>query len=163
MWTIIIPLAAGYLLSALRPGRAARLPVSTMINISLVLLLLVMGARIGADPEVIGEIGRIGLQGLVFALATVAGSIIPLLALQRWLKPKAGGNGVEAVAKGGGTAWSLTLLLAGSVLAGVIIGLLLLPENLLPALIQATTWVLGLLLLGIGLDLGRSTRAFIGL
>lgn len=164
MWTIVIPLAVGYILSFFKPRLAALLPVGAIINVSLILLLVVMGARIGADPAVIGDIVRIGAQGFVFAMVTVVGSMIPLVPLQLWLKPAAGESpGGKEVSTRRGAAWGMTLALSGSVLVGVLVGLLLLPPSYLPLLTRLTTWLLGLLLLGIGLDLGRSTRAFRGL
>ena len=67
MWMIIIPLLAGCVLSYKWPSLASRLPVAAITNISLILLLMVMGARIGADPEVVSQIASLGIQAFVLA------------------------------------------------------------------------------------------------
>jgi len=165
MWLIIVPLIGGYIFSARKPALAARLPVAIITNISLVLLLLVMGARIGADSEVVGQIVSLGIQAFVLAWATVIGSILVLYLLQlrltRGLVMK-GEDSPDFVSSAGG-GYGLTLMLLGSVLAGILLGLLMIPESVLPTLTRLTTWILGLLLLGIGLDLGSSTKAFANL
>lgn len=163
MWMIIIPLVGGYLLSLLKPGFVARLPVALITNISLVLLLIVMGARIGADSQVVSQILSLGVQALVLAVAAVLGSVLALYLLQFLLPGVRERNGTSqrpAAENPGGGGYGLTLMLLGAVLAGIFLGLVLLPETVLPALTSLTTWILGLLLLGIGLDLGGSTRAF---
>lgn len=163
MWMIIIPLLAGCVLSYKWPSFASRLPVAAITNISLILLLMVMGARIGADPEVVSQIASLGIQAFVLAWATVIGSTLVLYLLQfglaRELAVKGADEDGEAVPTAGGS-YGLTLMLLGSVLFGIILGLSFLPASALPLLADLTTWILGLLLLGIGLDLGGSTKAF---
>lgn len=161
MWMIIIPLVGGYILAAWKPTLVARLPVGAITNISLVLLLTVMGARIGADSQVVSRISMLGVQAFVLAWATVLGSTLILYLLQYCLGAPAAGSD-EARPEGGG-GWGLTLTLLGSVLAGVLLGFFLLPESLLTLLADLTAWILGLLLLGIGLDLGGAAKAFAGL
>ena len=165
MWAIIIPLVGGYALSAKRPNIVARLPVAAISNISLVLLLMVMGTRIGADSEVIGQFASIGVQAFILAWATVIGSTLILYLLQfkltRGLVSEKSGEGPAD--KSGSTGYGLTLMLLGSVISGVALGLTVVPESVLPLLTEITTWVLGLLLLAIGLDLGQSTKAFANL
>lgn len=160
MWMIIIPLFGGYLLSLWKPGLVARLPVAGLTNLSMILLLMVMGARLGADPQVVGQIGSLGVQAFAMAVATVLGSTL-LLYLVQFLLPRRGGFAMGEVEEvGGASGHGLTLMLVAAVLAGIALGLFLLPQSLLPHLNAATTWILGLLLLAVGLDLGGSSRAF---
>lgn len=161
MWMIIIPLVLGYILAAWKPALAARLPVGAITNISLVLLLTVMGARIGADSQVVSQVSMLGVQAFVLAWATVLGSTLILYLLQFCLGSPVAASDEPGPINGGGRG--LTLMLLGSVLAGVLLGLFLLPESLLPQLSSLTAWILGLLLLGIGLDLGGAARVFAGL
>lgn len=159
MWMIIIPLAGGYALSMWRPGIVAKLPVSAITNVSLVMLLVVMGARIGGNPEVVSDLASLGVQAFILALAAVVGSIVILFLLQLILgvQAQASSNSPRAEA---GAGSKLTVMLLGSVAAGGLIGLYLLPESILPVIEELTAWILGLLLLGIGLDLGRSAKVF---
>ncbi|MTI95254.1 MAG: lysine exporter LysO family protein [Firmicutes bacterium] len=161
MWTIIIPLIAGYVLAAKKPALVARLPVNILTNISLVLLLTVMGARIGADSEVVGQITRIGLQAFVLAWATVIGSVLILYLLQFWLRRRLqvepGDSQPESAT---GSSYGLTIMLLCSVALGIGLGILVIPETVLPVLTTLTTWVLSLLLLAIGLDLGLAAGVF---
>jgi uncharacterized membrane protein YbjE (DUF340 family) len=160
LWMIIIPLFGGYLLSLWKPGLVARLPVAGLTNLSMILLLMVMGARLGADPQVVGQIGSLGVQAFAMAVATVLGSTL-LLYLVQFLLPRRGGFAMGEVEEvGGASGHGLTLMLVAAVLAGIALGLFLLPQSLLPHLNAATTWILGLLLLAVGLDLGGSSRAF---
>jgi len=161
MWLIILPLLGGCVFSMRKPALAAKLPVVGITNLSLVLLLMVMGARIGADPQVVEQMASLGLQAIVLAGATVLGSTLLLFPLQRGLgKKMAVHQGEDGERVSGVQGHGLTLLLLGSVLVGIALGLLLFPPGVLPLLTELTTWTLGLLLLGVGLDLGASTRAF---
>lgn len=160
MWPIIIPLVGGYIFSVKKAKLAARLPIAAITNVSLVLLLLVMGARIGADSEVIIQIVSLGFQAFLFAWATVIGSVAVLWIFQFWLKNLVTSSDAEVEVAGGNGGF--TLMLLASVLGGIGLGFLL-PEAVLPLLAEATTWVLGLLLLGIGLDLGLSAQVFANL
>ncbi len=158
MWIIVIPLMAGYLVAWRKPGTVSKLPLDGMTILSLSLLLLAMGGRIGNDPQVMSQLLQIGLLGLVMALAAVVGSILPVMALQlgcrRAPEPQLNSGPLPK-----GSGWQLTLILLGSVSAGLAMGLVL-PVNWVSGFSSATTWLLGLLLLFIGLDLGRSANIF---
>lgn len=59
--------------------------------VALLILLGVMGVRIGADQEVLSSIEVIGLRGLVFALVTIAFSVAPVYIYSRYfMKGRAG-------------------------------------------------------------------------
>ncbi len=159
LWIIIIPLVAGYLLAWFKPGAVSRLPLDGMTIFSLSLLLLAMGARIGNDSEIVSQLFQIGVLGLVFALAAVVGSILPIILLQLWFRRRVPRPEVNSSQLPQGSGWQLTVILLGSVSAGLAIGLLV-PVNWVSGLAEATTWLLGLLLLFIGLDLGRAANVF---
>ncbi len=189
MWTIVLPLIGGYIFAFKKPGAVSKIPVDFLINVSLVLLLTVMGGRIGADPEVIGQLGTLGIQAFVVALMTILGSVAVLSILQfclightkgenSYLRDSGDPNNsddpgdlnkdVEAPTEAKGnpaskSEYHLTAMLLLSVLAGIILGIFVLPEAVLPTLTSLTTWILGLLLLGVGLDLGGSTQIFANL
>lgn len=160
MWMIIIPLVGGYILAAKKPDWAAKLPVAAISNASLILLLMVMGARLGADPQVVSQLGSLGGQALFMAAATVLGSILVLFFLG-FMLPKfrvEGGEGRRQQTQGP-AGIKLTLILLSAVVAGFILGLTV-AKGMLPILTEASVWVLGLLLLGVGLDLGGASRVF---
>ena len=50
-------------------------------------LLLLLGLKIGNNTELMRELPRIGLQGLLFTLAGTLGSLLALRLLWRWLGP----------------------------------------------------------------------------
>jgi uncharacterized membrane protein YbjE (DUF340 family) len=163
MWMIIIPLVGGYILAAKRPDWAEKLPVAALSNVSLILLLMVMGARLGADSQVVSQLGSLGGRALFMAGATVLGSIFVLcllgLALPKF-RIEAEENSRQ-LAKGP-AGYRLTLILLGAVVAGFVLGLTV-AKGMLPILTDAATWVLGLLLLGVGLDLGGASQVFASL
>ena len=163
MWMIIIPLVGGYILAAKRPDWAAKLPVAALSNVSLILLLMVMGARLGADSQVVSQLGSLGGRALFMAGATVLGSIFVLcllgLALPKF-RIEAEENSRQ-LAKGP-AGYRLTLILLGAVVAGFVLGLTV-AKGMLPILTDAATWLLGLLLLGVGLDLGGASQVFASL
>ncbi|MDD2281960.1 MAG: lysine exporter LysO family protein [Eubacteriales bacterium] len=163
MWMIIIPLVGGYILAAKRPDWAAKLPVAALSNVSLILLLMVMGARLGADSQVVSQLGSLGGRALFMAGATVLGSIF-VLCLLGLVLPKFRIEAEEnnrQLAKGP-AGYRLTLILLGAVVAGFVLGLTV-AKGMLPILTEAATWVLGLLLLGVGLDLGGASQVFASL
>lgn len=161
MWIIIIPLVVGYFSGAKKPQWAARLPVAAISNVSMFLLLIVMGARLGADPHVVDQLGTLGVQALLMAVATVFGSILAVLALGFLLpKPMEGKEGTEQAQGPGG--YKLTIAMVLAVLTGFALGLTV-AKGMLPFLTNAATWLLGLLLLGVGLDLGLASSVFTSL
>ena len=50
-------------------------------------LLFLLGLKIGNNAELMCELPRIGLQGLMFTLAGTLGSLLALRLLWRWLGP----------------------------------------------------------------------------
>lgn len=86
MLTVILSLAAGgiagYLNLFKNAGRYLAGPVSTA---GVALLLFFMGAKIGADREIMNNLGIMGLEALVYAAAAIAGSLLVVWLGQRLL------------------------------------------------------------------------------
>lgn len=160
MWLIVIPLFGGYFLSFWKPKLVALFPVAGLTHLSMVLLLMVMGARLGANPQVVGQVGSLGVQAVVMAVATVVGSTLLLYFIQHLLPRQENLTQEDGVETGTTSGYRLTLILVASVLVGSILGLLVIPQSWLHILDTSTTWILGLLLLAVGLDLGSSSKAF---
>ncbi len=56
------------------------------------LTLFSMGASVGSSPTFLEDLRTAGLQAVVFALATIGGSVLVVWLLSRFLKGKAGGQ-----------------------------------------------------------------------
>jgi|GEM_PF-1511317 uncharacterized membrane protein YbjE (DUF340 family) len=83
MWAFFASLAAGLLIGYSIPLSAGFVRwAGKGTTIGLVLLLLTMGAKIGMDPDIFGNLQRIGLQAGILAVAAVAGSIVALRILE---------------------------------------------------------------------------------
>ncbi len=184
MGAIVLPLIAGFLLSYHRVKAIQRLPYSTVTDVSLLFLLFVMGARIGGDAEVVKQAAQIGQVATVLALVCVAASILVVFVLERTVLSKYSDSSVSGMAdlptddssdgvvsdsgvtapesqpdsREGSAHNSLTVRLLGAVAAGIVIGLLLVHPIHLDILSRITTWILGLLLFGVGLELGESGK-----
>lgn len=63
--------------------KASMVSVHRFIFITMIILLLFLGAEVGSDPDTLGKIYQLGLQSLVIAVFSVAGSILFL-----WLMSK---------------------------------------------------------------------------
>lgn len=73
----IIALALGLLIAYVFKGlRAHEKTLDKFITAALYVLLVFMGIKIGADDNIFGALGTIGLKSLLIAVCVVAGSII---------------------------------------------------------------------------------------
>ena len=56
------------------------------------MLLFCLGVEVGMNPQVIGQIGNLGIEALALCLAGMAGSIALAWALWRLVQRKKGGQ-----------------------------------------------------------------------
>ena len=85
--------AAGYVFAARIVKHKEKLAAASMIQIWAILLLVFsMGARMGANEEIIKNLNRIGLQAFLMAVAAVAASIAAVSGARRLLKLDAVGR-----------------------------------------------------------------------
>jgi len=161
--TIAAAVGAGVLLSRV-PG-LGRLSSSRALAAARMALLCpmvgAMGFRIGRTPQVIQAAGTLGLASLLFAAATMAGTLAVLAAVfAARVRGRRGAGGAgpaaaTAAAKGSTGAWRDAALLLGMLLAGFLVGRMvpIFPgangEKLVTALLYA-------LLVAIGFGLGGS-------
>ncbi len=135
-----------------------------VVHFGLLLLISAMGARIGADPEVIADLGRIGLQSFGLALGGITGSVICLYIFSYYVEilreqPDRYEPGVyEASGDEGGLRLTAIILLV--VTAGCLAGWLILPETALPLLTSLTSYSLMVLFVGVGVDIGQKRGIF---
>jgi uncharacterized membrane protein YbjE (DUF340 family) len=83
MWQIILALLAGLLLgkAVSRFGKERLAGKFTLAGV--MLLLFIMGAQIGSNPDVLRELPRIGAQAILMATLCVLGGLTLSLPLRR--------------------------------------------------------------------------------
>ncbi len=65
-------IAAGYLFRNFEQLRHT----GKLITVSIILLLFLLGVSVGANKEVVNNLGTLGLQALLIAIAGTAGSVL---------------------------------------------------------------------------------------
>ncbi len=86
MLLILVALAAGVIIGAgrlLPEALLARLP--GLMTITLLLLLVVLGAQIGGNRELLAGLPALGWRATVIGMLTIAGSLAAILLVARWL------------------------------------------------------------------------------
>jgi uncharacterized membrane protein YbjE (DUF340 family) len=153
-------------------GATGRLPssllswLSRLSTLGLSLLLFTMGAQIGASPLVLDSLQTLGLQAAALAIGTVMGSLLAvwLLTATGALAPssrRASAQTLPEFAPSSGGRWSMTALILISVSLGITAGALgLLPHAYVSSLGPIAELALGVILLGIGAEIGRNRQAW---
>jgi len=173
MWIVFAAFAVGIALGASGWLPAwARRGASVVAMAGLVVLLFAMGASIGADEQLLQNLGTMGLQAGALAGSATLCSVVAGWAWERLVgrRQEAGGKKQEAnqqianrkseIGKGGSAVW-LTALIAGTVLAGLAVGAFkLLPVEFVAWMEPLTSAALGVLLFGIGIEIGYNRRAW---
>ena len=139
--------------------------LTRLTTLGLVVLLFTMGAGIGSNPAVLGNLQTLGYQAALLALSTSTGSVVAV-----WLLHAAGAlrpTGAEAktsvatLSAAGGSNHSLTAVILISVASGILAGGLgLLPGGYAQSLTTVGDLALGVILLGIGLEIGHSRASW---
>jgi len=83
MQQLIFALLLGLIFGRLQKGKNYLRHTQSLVVVAVTLLLLVMGAQIGGKPDVIASLPTLGGKALVFALLSIAGSILFSLPLQK--------------------------------------------------------------------------------
>lgn len=151
---LLAGLIAGYLL---RLSDEWMNRLNGLIFASLALLIMSLGAQIGADPEVLANLGSLGLQAFLLTLLSIGGSVLVVWLLERrWLKRLQAGR--EVAGSNEENPFQLALWIGGLLLLGVVTGYFLLKPLHLPLLGQVTTAALCLFLFAVGMDLARQSH-----
>ena len=131
---------------------------------ALLLLIVTLGAELGANEEIISSLGTIGLNALAVTLTSMVGSMLSVHALRKYLlKLNAQGRSCQEAPEdsdpGSGEAvhvdHSLTFAIVFTVAAGILAGRFLLPDAAVAHCGTVIRWGLYLLLFLVGLDMGR--------
>lgn len=135
-------------------------------NSGLVILLLAMGAKIGMDDRILSRMDQIGFQAIMLALAAILGSIIcvKIFILQQGMELSPLDEKTSPVAGSSSDSEEnghlMTFMITGSVVAGILLGFFVLPEQVFAALDKITTYALAVLLFGVGVDMGSNRSIF---
>ena len=148
-----------------RPGvRTRPLPWLGKLQLAALMILIVsLGVKLGADDEVIASLGQIGWTAFLITVAAMAGSVLALWLLRRFvlrLDRQGLPAGTAASAEAGGESGqkadnSLTKWIVGAVALGMLAGYFLVPDAVVAYCGQVIDLGLYLLLFLVGMDMGR--------
>ena len=170
MWGTLVNLAVYLILVALgavlgaRPALRDR-PMAWLGRFqtaALLLLIATLGAELGANEEIVASLGTIGLNALAITLTSMAGSMLAVHALRKYLlKLDAQGRSPQETGEDRGAGGkvrvdhSLTLLIAAAVALGMLAGRFVLPRAVTVHCGAVINLGLYLLLFLVGMDMGR--------
>jgi len=161
---------AGYFIGAgLKKSNRTWTWVGPLQTLVIVLLVFLMGSRIGASEEIVSSLGTIGLVSFLFTIVVMAMTVLAFTAARRLMgfdrygrrgRPAAGedpadGNAVEdEAAPAAPRLNSLTLIIVVFVAVGIAAGYLVLPDGFIAATGTMLTATLCMLLVLVGIDIG---------
>lgn len=152
-----------------RPGvRTRPLPWLGRLQLAALMILIVsLGVKLGADDEVIASLGTIGWMAFLITAASMAGSVAALWLLRRFVlrldrrgRPIGAVGGEETGGESGQKADnSLTKWIVGAVALGMLAGYFVVPAGVVAYCGQVIDLGLYLLLFLVGMDMGRQGTA----
>ena len=130
---------------------------------ALMILIVTLGVNLGANDEVVSSLGQIGLAALVITVLAMAGSLLCLTLLRRFVLkldhyglPRGSEAAREEEAHHGGKADnSLTFLIVIAVVLGMLAGRFVLPAAVTAHCGTVISFGLYLLLFMVGMDMGK--------
>lgn len=129
--------------------------LGTLQTVVLLVIILSLGISLGANEEVTDAIGTIGAAALAVAVFAMAGSLLSVTLLRRFvlrLDRFAGVSGETDRAGDGRANNRLTWYIIAAVVLGMVLGRFVLPKPV--SGLSITNWLIFMLFL-VGLDLGR--------
>ncbi|SHK28361.1 LysO family transporter [Desulforamulus aeronauticus] len=76
MTKVLIAVALGVLVGHFNIMSVNPKKISKLTSLCLFIMLLAMGAQLGANDKLLGDLGRLGWQALVLAFASIVGSVL---------------------------------------------------------------------------------------
>ena len=130
---------------------------------ALMILIVTLGVNLGANDEVVSSLGQIGLAALVITVLAMAGSLLCLTLLRRFVLkldhyglPRGSEAAREEEAHHSGKADnSLTFLIVIAVVLGMLAGRFVLPAAVTAHCGTVISFGLYLLLFMVGMDMGK--------
>ena len=131
--------------------------------VALMILIVTLGVNLGSNDEVVSSLGQIGLSALVITVLAMAGSILGLTLLRRFVLrldryglPQGSEAAVEEETHHGGKADnSLTKWIVIAVVLGMLAGRFVLPAAITAHCGTVINFGLYLLLFMVGMDMGK--------
>ena len=131
--------------------------------VALMILIVTLGVNLGANDEVVSSLGQIGLAALVITVLAMAGSLLCLTLLRRFVLkldhyglPRGSEAAREEEAHHGGRADnSLTFIIVIAVVLGMLAGRFVLPAAVTAHCGTVISFGLYLLLFMVGMDMGK--------
>lgn len=171
-WFPFICLGIGWLIGMQKLSENHLLITDKVTNITLVVLMFVIGASIGIDSQVMKKLGLVGFNCAVLALLAISFSVLfvffvektvlPLEKIRRKiltdqlsLKDK-----VDISQKESQKTSPLVWIMPGSILAGIAVGFFTFPKDSAYILSIALTASLIILYIGVGISLSTSKKVF---
>lgn len=162
---VYIALVAVGALIGSRPAVRSR-PLSWLGRLqfaALMILIVSLGVKLGADDEVISSLGEIGLAALLITVAAMAGSLLCLSLLRRFVlkldrcgRPQGGAQEQGQEAQEGGKADNgLTKWIVAAVALGMLAGYFIIPDSVVAYCGSVIDFGLYLLLFLVGMDMGK--------
>lgn len=133
-------------------------------KIGIVVLLLAMGANLGSNNRIFMQLGEIGFQAFIFAAVSIIFSLlivimfVKIMDLNSTLLGSGSQTKVEVEEKN--TDNTMTILIFSSIVIGILAGYFLLNNEQTLLLDTITNYSLGVLLFGVGIDIGASRKIF---
>ena len=155
---------AGYFIGArLKKQNKTWKWVGGLQTLVIIVLVFLMGSRIGASEEIVSSLGTIGLVSFIFTIVIMLVTVIAftlvrrLMGFDRYGKRGAARKTAEEAAEDGPSAPklnSLTLIMVVFVAVGIAAGYLFLPEGFIAVTGTLLTITLCALLVLVGIDIG---------
>lgn len=130
-----------------------------IITIAIMFLLITMGLKIGLDKQTLNNLGRYGLQALLFAVTTILCSIGAVALLEKLFTKNTEISNVEKIQLKPDLEahpYRMTFVIVGAFFLGIFLGFAAVPawfNNFLPTL---TNWALYFTIFAVGIDLGQN-------
>lgn len=129
---------------------------------ALMILIVSLGVKLGANEEVISSLGQIGLSALLITVLAMAGSLIAVTLLRRFVLkldrhglPRGAAAQTDTAREEGKADNSSTKWIILAVVAGMLAGCFLLPDAVVAHCGTVIDFGLYLLLFLVGMDMGR--------
>ncbi|SIQ33711.1 lysine exporter LysO family protein [Halanaerobium kushneri] len=155
-WIIFFSLGSGFLIAYLSLLNKRLIKYNKYLtNGGLLILLFSMGSKIGVNDKVLSEISQIGFKAVLFALSSIMGSVFLVYIFSQKKSKNYDTNQFTSRDKGGEKVnYKDTIIIAFTVIAGLITGLLFLNSVHISLINTISSYALILLLFGVGIDIG---------
>ena len=176
-WMPFICLGTGLLIGCASLPRPFFRAVDAVVNVALILLMAVIGMNVGVNDEVMGNLGRIGLNCALVCLAAIAGSVALTVILERTVLPLSqlaqqirANDGAASIQEGEApqdadtdekkSSSPLLWLIPLSIVAGTLAGYFLVGPDSGGMLDGALLCSLVVLYTGVGISMGENRSVF---